>query len=337
MNSNEYLDEDSSYYSNYSKISEGIYFFKKPYSSEENNPFENILDSDLRNFAKEEVDAKALMTNEHISINPTKATDKEKSTKRRNEIYFIDLIIDILKLFLSERDIKKILDKKGNIEHLYQYRFICNLKKKKENLENNFVKTEIKLKKRERGMKPKKIGNKTKHDKWTPDNILRKIKGKLFNKYILTFLNKILKSQGKNLSVKLMKLDHKKYIGIVKKQTELNYLFITLETLFSEEAYNKSILEKIEKNETINFVLDLTYNDFIDVFTHKKEIEEIKPNELRNNKIIKDNLPGVETMFKDLLEDSNYDIDYSLLVIFYLFNLKKSIDMKQDRKRTNIK
>ena len=100
------------------------------------------------------------------------------------------------------------------------------------------------------------------------------------------------------------------------------------------KSHNETIIEKIEKNETINFVLDLTYNDFIDVFTHKKEIEEIKPNELRNNKIIKDNLPGVETMFKDLLEDSNYDIDYSLLVIFYLFNLKKSIDMKQDRNIT---
>ena len=49
--------------------------------------------------------------------------------------------------------------------------------------------------------------------------------------------------------------------------------------------------------------------------------------------MIKDNLPGVETMFKDLLEDSNYDIDYSLLVIFYLFNLERSINMKQDRKR----
>ena len=131
MYRNEYFDEDSSYYSNYSKICEGIYFFKMPYSSEENKSFENILDSYLPNFAKEEVDAKALMTNEHISINPTKATDKEKSTKKRIEIYFFDLIIDILKLFLSERDIKKILDKKGNIEHLYQYRFICNLKKKK--------------------------------------------------------------------------------------------------------------------------------------------------------------------------------------------------------------
>ena len=333
MYRNEYFDEDSSYYSNYSKICEGIYFFKMPYSSEENKSFENILDSYLPNFAKEEVDAKALMTNGHISINPTKATDKEKSTKKRIEIYFFDLIIDILKLFLSERDIKKILDKKGNIEHLYQYRFICNLKKKKENLENNFFKTEIKIKKRERGMKPKKIGNKTNHVKWTPDNILRKIKGKLFNKYILTFLNKILKSQGKNLSVKLMKLDHKKYIGIVQKQTELNYLKMTLEALFSEEAYNKSILEKLEKNETINFVLNLTYIEFIDLFTHKQTIEEINPTKLRDNKIIKDNLPGVETMYTDLLEERDDNIDYSLLVIFYLFNLERSFNMKQNRNK----
>ena len=109
---------------------------------------------------------------------------------------------------------------------------------------------------------------------------------------------------------------------------------MTLEDLLSEEESNKSILEKIEKNETINFVLNLTYIEFIDLFTHKQNIEEINPTKLRDNKIIKDNLPGVEIMFKELLEDSNYDIDYSLLVIFYLFNLKKSIDKKQDRNKT---
>ena len=53
--------------------------------------------------------------------------------------------------------------------------------------------------------------------------------------------------------------------------------------------------------------------------------------------MIKDNLPGVETMFTDLLEESDDNIDYSLLVIFYLFNLERSINMKQDRKRTKIK
>ena len=316
------------------KIIESIFSDEKSYYSEE-NIFEIPLKSNPENFAIEEDNSKALMMNEHTKINSTKDIEEEKNIniKNRNELYFIDSIIVILRNHIIDPDIKKKLDEKNNIEHLYHYIFICKKKKTKTNLKNNCNKNEINLKKGERGKKPEKKETITKHDKWTPDNILRKIKGKLFNKYILTFLNKILKSQGKNLSVKLMKLDHKKYIGIVQKQTELNYLYMTLEALFSEEAYNKSILEKLEKNDTINFVLNLTYIEFIDLFTHKQTIEEINPTKLRDNKIIKDNLPGVEAMYTDLLEERDDNIDYSLLVIFYLFNLERSIMMKQNRNK----
>ena len=322
------IEDDSPYYS---KMSDRIFF--EQIFSEENSLFETTLNANLPNFEIEEDNSKALITNEDISINQTKAIDKDKNTKNRNKLYPIDSIIDILRSYISELDIKKILDKKDNIKHLYQYMFICKTKKKKGNLDINFAKNEIKLKKRERGRKPKKIGNKTKHDKWTPDNILRKIKGKLINEYIITFLNKILKPQDKNLSVKLVKLNHKKYISIVQKKTELKYLYMTLEDLFSEEEHNKSIFQKLEKNDTINFVLNLTYNDFIDLFTHKQTIEEINYTKLRDNKVIKDNLPGVEAMLTDLLEERDDNIDYSLLVIFYLFNLERSIIMKQDRKK----
>ena len=112
---------------------------------------------------------------------------------------------------------------------------------------------------------------------------------------------------------------------------------MTLEYLLSEEESNKSILEKLEKNDTINFVLNLTYTEFIDLFTHKQTIEEINPTKLRDNKIIKDNLPGVEAMYTDLLEERDDNIDYSLLVIFYLFNLERSINLKQDRKEKKLK
>ena len=316
------------------KIIESIFSDEKSYYSEE-NIFEIPLKSNPENFAIEEdnYNSKALMMNEHTKINSTKDTEEEKNIniKNRNELYFIDSIIAILRKHIIDQDIKKKLDEKNNIEHLYQYIFICKKKKTKTNLKNNCNKNEINLKKGERGKKPEKIGTITKHDKWTPDNILRKIKGKLFNKYIRTFLNKMIVSE------KLVKLNHKDYITTVQKKTELKYLNMTLKDLFSEEGHNKSILEKVEKSDTTNFILNLTYNDFIDLFIHKKSIEEINQNELIDIKMIKDNLPGVETMFTDLLEESDDNIDYSLLVIFYLFNLERSINMKQDRKRTKIK
>ena len=319
------------------KISERIIYNEMLDFTEEYYPFRVTLNANLPNFAIEEDNSKALMTNEHISIKQTKATDEVKRINNRNEVYFIDSIIDILREHIIDSDIKKKLEEKNSIEHLYQYKFICKKKTAKENLENNFDKKEIKLKKWERGGMPEKIGTITKHDKWTPDNILRKIKGKLFNRYIRTFLNKIIGKQNKKFSEKLVKLNHKDYITTVQKKTELKYLNMTLKDLFSEEGHNKSILEKVEKSDTTNFILNLTYNDFIDLFTHKKSIEEINQNELIDIKMIKDNLPGVETMFTDLLEESDDNIDYSLLVIFYLFNLERSINMKQDRKRTKIK
>ena len=296
---------------------------------EENNQIEMAINYNKPNFEIKEFNSVIL-----------------ESTTNKNKIYRINSIIDILKIYINEPNIREMLDQNNNIELFNQYRFICNKKKikTKQNITTNFTTFNMKSKKRGMKRKPENKDIKTIHDKWTPDNILRKIKGKLFNEYILTFLNGLLGLQDKNAYEKLVKINYKKNITTVQKKAELEKLKMTLKKLISDKvseeqknlvkSHNESIIEKIEKNETINFVLDLTYNDFIDVFTHKKEIEEIKPNELRNNKIIKDNLPGVETMFKDLLEDSNYDIDYSLLVIFYLFNLKKSIDMKQDRNIT---
>ena len=326
------IEIDEEYCPYNSKISERIFLDEMSYYSEENN-FEVTLKYNPENLAIEEDNSKALMTNEHISINQTKDTEEEKNIniKKRNELYSIDSIIGILRKHIIDPYIKEKLEEKNN------NKFICKKKKAKENLENVCNKKEIKLKKGKRGRKPKKIGTITKHDKWTPDNILRKIKGKLLNKYIRTFLNKMIGLQDKKRSEKLVKLNHKVYISTVQKETELKYLNMTLKDLFSKEGHNKSILEKVEENDTINFVLNLTYNGFSDLFTHKKTIEEINQNKLRDIKMIKENLPGVETMFTDLLKESDDNIDYSLLVVFYLFNLERSINMKQDRKGLKIK
>ena len=327
------FEEKENYFQNYFNLTIPESFFTSHIFDESNleeyNLSEITFKNKLPNWEKEKVN----------SVH-------SESTSKTKELYDINSIIDILRKYIFEPNIREMLDQNNNIELFNQYRFICNKKKikTKQNITTNFTTFNMKSKKRGMKRKPENKDIKTIHDKWTPDNILRKIKGKLFNEYILTFLNGLLGLQDKNAYEKLVKINYKKNITTKKKKAELEKLKMTLKKLISDKvseeqknlvkSHNESIIEKIEKNETINFVLDLTYNDFIDVFTHKKEIEEIKPNELRNNKIIKDNLPGVETMFKDLLEDSNYDIDYSLLVIFYLFNLKKSIDMKQDRNIT---
>ena len=54
----------------------------------------------------------------------------------------------------------------------------------------------------------------------------------------------------------------------------LNELYsqnISPENRFQEKDYNKKLIkELVKKNDTINFVFNLTYKDFIELFTHKK-------------------------------------------------------------------
>ena len=157
-------------------------------------------------------------------------------TTNKNELYPINSIIDMLRKNISDPYIREKLDQNNNIEFLNQYRLICNKKKIKikENIKTNFTSVDLKYKKRGKKRYSKNKEKKTIHDKWSSDNILRKIKGKLFNEYILIFLNRIFGLQDKNASEKLVKLEYKKNVTTVVKKKELDFLNMTLEILFSD-------------------------------------------------------------------------------------------------------
>ena len=170
---------------------------------EENNQIEMAINYNKPNFEIKEFNSVIL-----------------ENTTNKNKIYRINSIIDILKIYINEPNIREILDKNNNIEFFNQYRFICGEKKIKikENIKTNFTSVDLKYKKRGKERNPENKEIKTIHDKWSPDNILRKIKGKLFNEYILTFLNGVLGLLGKNSSEKLVKLKYKKNVHIVQKK-----------------------------------------------------------------------------------------------------------------------
>ena len=124
---------------------------------------------------------------------------------------------------------------------------------------------------------------------------------------------------------------------------------MTLKELFSLEItkrlpklksnYNKRVIEEIiNKDDRINFVLNLTYNDFIELFTHKKNIQDminafnIKLDTIQYEEI-KKHIPKVEDFYNEMIK--KYDIEYATLVIFYLFNYKRAIKLKQKRKKNH--
>ena len=259
------------------------------------------------------------------------------------EFYSIDKIKDE---YIKDPDIKNLLNEDNitrSILNLLQYKFIELAHKRgvKKDLSVE-IKNDKDDQHKKRGQ-TKKSKSLVTHDKMSSDNILKKIKAVLLNKYIINFLNEIIKLKLKEY--KLVKLDYK-YINELKKENELNYLMMRLKEIFSMNIstkyskfgkdYNKKIIEHIiNKDDSINFIFNLTYNDFIDLFTHKKKIEDIKVFNIKlDNKSceeIKKYFPKVESFYREL--KGKNDIKYSTLVIFYLFNLERVIKLKQNRNK----
>lgn len=289
------------------------------------------------------------------------------STIKESEIEFpnfnsISFIIDCLSEFINDEDIKKKLLEGIIIQNTGEYEFIeLTRKKRKREKEketeigkiNISKKIEINISntkdvKRGRKKKNKNILNKT-HDKMCADNIIKKIKSKLF-KIILNFLNKVLNVDNQN---KLVKLDYS-LINEIKRESELNLLDKPLKEIFSlnistkykakSAKYNKLIIDKIINNElplnsdyqTKVFVLNITYGDFIECFTHKKNIEDLN-NSFKNINYenIKANFPFVESLLYELCNKN--DSKYVCLFLFYLFNFKRYLLLKQVRERKDKK
>ena len=232
--------------------------------------------------------------------------------------YPIDKIINE---YIINKDLKMKLKKGHSIINLIHYKFIELGHKKgmRKYSINKIVNYDGQYRKRGR---EKTIQNMIPtHTKMSLDNIIKKIKSSLINKFILDFLNRIINLKIKN--IKLLKIDHD-YINEIKRKKELKYLRMKLKDLFSlnitkkinthKPDYNKTVIDSIiDKNDTIKFALNLTYNDFIELFLRKKTIEDItndfnSESETINYKEIKKNIPPFEEFCYEILKKMMWNI-----------------------------
>ena len=148
--------------------------------------------------------------------------------------------------------------------------------------------------------------------------------------YSEQFLNQYKKNYESK--IKLLKLDYAKYVNNLKKEVELELLekplkdLISLDTSkryvkFSDKDWNKKIiakiLEKEKNNKEINNLLNMSFNEWIDIFTYKKDFEyNIQFDKLKNYLL-------------KLTE--NNDDEYITKFIFYLFNYKRWFINKKGR------
>jgi len=186
------------------------------------------------------------------------------------------------------------------------------------------------------------------HDRMVPDNIIKKIKSIIF-KYILTFLNNLLK-KGINFKITFLNLDYKKYINKLNISFEKELLSMKLKDLLSldlsskykdeNKDNNKDILKIIENKgegiinkdiaDTLKAILDITFRDWLDLFTGKKQIKELYDvNELSIKfDMIEKSFVGINGVLNNFKKE---DEKYFASFVLFFFNYERWFLIKTPR------
>ena len=265
---------------------------------------------------------------------------------KQNLIKYINLKIPFngerIKNILNHQIEKEILDKiidkfdvnyitKKDLENVSVFKSkVKQIRNKKS--ENNKEEKNLGNKKKLLGRKKKDGIEKGKHNKYSPDNIIKKIKT-IFFKYIIIYINLIKEKHAPNKeeNFQFKNLSYENYINNLKKDKEILLLnkplkdFVSLE-ISSKHGLNfdfnrqkmEKILEEEKDNQKLKSILNMTFDEWIDIFTFKKEINYyLEFNELQ-----------------DVLIDlyNKEDKEYFSRFIFYLFNYKNWFQNKKPRK-----
>jgi hypothetical protein len=178
------------------------------------------------------------------------------------------------------------------------------------------------------------------HDNMSPDNIIKKIKSKIFN-LVLNFINNLLYLHFKER--KLLKTDYS-YVNKMNQKENLEYLDMSLRDILSfdiskkykfkfknQKDYNKKIIEQVEKLEntqTLTFALNLSLQDFMDIFCFIKKFEDFEKKEDIDLAALKNSFTYCDSILKEIYDCSD---DYFAFFIFFIYNYKRWFSIKKKR------
>ena len=178
------------------------------------------------------------------------------------------------------------------------------------------------------------------HDNMSPDNIIKKIKSKIFN-LVLNFINNLLYLHFKER--KLLKTDYS-YVNKMNQKENLEYLDMSLRDILSfdiskkykfkfknQKDYNKKIIEQVEKLEntqTLTFALNLSLQDFMDIFCFIKKFEDFEKKENIDLATLKNSFTYCDSILKEIYDFSD---DYFAFFIFFIYNYKRWFSIKKKR------
>ena len=341
-----------------------------------NHLFQNNKIEEKSYFDSEEIDDEIGVFSQRRTLEtlPNYFIDKKKNLHKKNvlvspRLYHFDKIEYIIKESVYENKfsdkVKKIKinsyiekeEKKMEEEELKE-------KNKKEEQINDFDYNNLFIfiqndyvEKKKRGREPENneyvVGS---HNKMSPDNIIKKIKAQIFI-YPLNFLNNISNKANSEKENKINKLDYQ-IVNKMKKDLELKFLDTPLKDLFSmrispkltkksklNNESNKNIINNIlnkEADDTIMFAFNMTFRDWFDLFTYKKNVKEIMDSyDLSNyNKIdserIEKCMVGVDDFLNKMVLNNNDEVYFSIFV-FYLYNYERWFYIKKGRNRKSSK
>ena len=176
------------------------------------------------------------------------------------------------------------------------------------------------------------INNRKVHNKFSDDNIKRRLKG-LYNGYIIHFLNKLLEKRFKRYKIKFSKMNIKytKDIGIEFNnnllETRIKDIIIDVSEKFSDKENNKNCIKFIQTqsdNEEIMQILNMTYKDFF-INYYLKSNEQDDSYEAHKEKIIE--IYGKEYLDKFIKNAETF--------VEFFKSTKKRKSRKQKEKKIN--
>ena len=206
------------------------------------------------------------------------------------------------KLFQTSppESLKKCTTGAKKIEEMKKYQFIIKKKGRKSKLQNF-------MKENKRNV----------HDKFSNDNIKRRIKA-LYNKYIITLLNSIVKRKYKKARMKFLKMNIRitKDIGIKYNQILLNKaikdIIINVSNKYQNKENNINVIKFIKKqkdNEEILNILNMSYKDLYTEYYLKSTKNNTLENSFESHKEKLLSLNGKEYLDK-FIENANHLVEF---------------------------
>ena len=139
-----------------------------------------------------------------------------------------------------------------------------------------------------------------------------------------------------------------KYIDRLNKKKDLSLLYMPFKELFSKEVSprystlkpdsNRIIIEKLIKEEggnaNIDFMLNLKFKDWIDVFTYKKGFKSIINLQSENLENLIEYFEYADNLILDIYRINPND-NYLLYFMIYLYNYERWFCLKAGRTRTS--